>query len=49
MTPASPSTSLAEIRLSNGAGVAPCTRNFDMNDMSMSDHASRAARCSASQ
>ena len=31
------------------AGVRPCTRNFAMNDMSISPTPSRTARCSAAQ
>jgi hypothetical protein len=35
MTPLSPSTSLAEMKFSDLPASRPCTRNFDMNDMSM--------------
>ena len=49
MTPGAPSTALAEIQSSTLPASRPCTRNFDMNDMSMTITPSRAARCSSAQ
>ena len=49
MTPGSPSTLLAETQSSTLPASRPCTRNFAMNDMSITITPSRAARCSSAQ
>ncbi len=48
MTPGSPSTLFADTRSSTRPASRPCTRNFDMKDMSIRPTPSRTARCSAS-